>query len=356
VFIGSASEGLEIANTLQVLLERFCDTQVWPQGLFAPGRSYLESLVRELPAYDFAVLVITPDDKVESRGELSSGPRDNILFELGLFMGRLGRDRTFAVFDRTRPFKLPSDFAGIKLIDYEPSRIGLEAALGAASTKIINAIKRAPPRKEETDRRLEELQQTVIAAGESGPDEQAYFDKLSQVIKASGTSDLALLYADIDGLRSMTRKLFLAEKDHRRAPGTNPGRRPEADMRADFVRALNVSITDAVYQLHPDGLKHDIFALPDPDVAVIARKLPYQRALQVAERARAAFREEAGQLLGPATQESDVTLLVSSPSILDAELVAKGSAEIHRFLRGHLKHLKDKMGRGRIYGQDALTQ
>jgi hypothetical protein len=36
VFIGSYSEGLTIAETLQVLLDRDCDTQLWPQDLFAP--------------------------------------------------------------------------------------------------------------------------------------------------------------------------------------------------------------------------------------------------------------------------------------------------------------------------------
>ena len=190
VFIGSSTEGLTIAGTLQVLLDRACDTQLWPQGLFAPGRSYLESLVRALPAYDFAVLVISPDDKVTSRGETGFMPRDNILFELGLFMGRLGRDRAFAVYDRTKPFKLPSDFAGIQLIDFEPSKNGLEAALGAASHRIITAIRNAPSRQPETERRLDQLQQSVIATGETGPGEQAFFDKLTQVIGTSGISDL----------------------------------------------------------------------------------------------------------------------------------------------------------------------
>jgi hypothetical protein len=87
VFIGSSSEAKKIANKLQVALEHDCDAQVWHQGLFQPGRSYLETLVRALPAYDFAVLLISPDDYVESRGTSEPAPRDNVLFELGLFMG-----------------------------------------------------------------------------------------------------------------------------------------------------------------------------------------------------------------------------------------------------------------------------
>ena len=57
----------------------------------------LEALVRMLDRFDFAVLVITPDDVVSIRGDIRQAPRDNVMFELGLFMGRLGPARTFAV-------------------------------------------------------------------------------------------------------------------------------------------------------------------------------------------------------------------------------------------------------------------
>jgi hypothetical protein len=264
-------------------------------------------------------------------------------------MGRLGRNRTFAIYDRTRDFKLPSDFAGIKLIDYEPSQHGLEAALGPVATQIANAVKKAGPQRTDTDRKLDVLQQTVIASGEIGPSEQAFFDKFSQLVRASSSTNLALLYADIDGLRSVTRQLFLAEKSARDASKSRAGRRPEEAIRADFVNALNVSVTDAVYQLHRDGLKHDIFALPDPDIVVVGRKLSYEAALQVARRTQDAFREEAAYLAaGTTTEPPSVTLLVTHLSLLENELTAKGPAELHRFLRSKLKQLKET-GRGSVY-------
>ena len=156
-------------------------------------------------------------------------------------------------------------------------------------------------------------------------------------------------------MRSVTRELFLEEKK-RQVAGAALRRRPESDIRDEFVLALNVSITDAIYQRHPAGLKHDIFALPDPDVAVIARKLKYDSALQVAERVRTAFRAEAAHLVSKAGDDSaDVSLLVASLPFLDPDLVGRGSAEIHHYLRGRLKSLKEEAGRGRVYGREALT-
>ncbi len=68
----------------------------------------------QLPSqFDFAVLVLTPDDMVQSRGTSSLTPRDNVLFELGLFMGGIGRDRTFVVHDRSQAMRMPSDLAGV---------------------------------------------------------------------------------------------------------------------------------------------------------------------------------------------------------------------------------------------------
>lgn len=142
VFLGSSVEGRHIAQAIQVNLDNVCEITTWNQGVFGLSEATLDSLHKAMVKSDFAILVFTPDDMVKSRGKRSHMPRDNILFELGLFMGFLGRSRTFAVYDRTADLKLPSDLAGITVATFQPHSSGnLTAALGAACTKIEIAIR-----------------------------------------------------------------------------------------------------------------------------------------------------------------------------------------------------------------------
>lgn len=137
VFLGSSVEGLKIAKAIQLNLDHVCESTIWSQGIFGLSEATLESLEKAMSSSDFAILILTPDDMVWARGKRCSSPRDNVLFELGLFMGRLGRKRTFAVFDRTAKLKLPSDLAGITAATFQPHSSGnLAAAVGAACTKI----------------------------------------------------------------------------------------------------------------------------------------------------------------------------------------------------------------------------
>lgn len=143
VFIGSSSEGLDIAEATQVALDNECEVTLWTQGVFLLGLSNLENLTRILGEYDFAILVLTPDDVIKSRGTEQASSRDNVIFELGLFMGAIGRDRAFVLLDRTADLHIPSDLAGISLAAYSPHSSGnTQAAIGAACTQIKQSIRR----------------------------------------------------------------------------------------------------------------------------------------------------------------------------------------------------------------------
>lgn len=119
IFIGSSTEGLPIARSLKKLLHRYdvddehrLSVRLWNHGsVFGLSESTLQSLWRALDSYVFAVLVFTPDDVGKTRGTFARLPRDNILFELGLFMARLGVRRSYMVV--CGKTKIATDLKGI---------------------------------------------------------------------------------------------------------------------------------------------------------------------------------------------------------------------------------------------------
>ena len=122
VFIGSSSEAVAIARSIQAGIQRDdIAVKVWAEGVFRASRTTIEDLEREAHEVDFAVLVVTPDDTIESRGTQQLGPRDNVIFELGLFMGALGRERTFIVARKGADIKIPTDLLGVTRLAYLPS-------------------------------------------------------------------------------------------------------------------------------------------------------------------------------------------------------------------------------------------
>ena len=121
IFIGSSQEGLKIANILKVLLENDFEVVIWPD-IFTPGDFALESLLKEKEKCDFAVLIATPDDTGKYRGKKVKIPRDNIIFELGLFIGCIGKERTIIISDRDKEIKLPTDVLGINTLNFSTNQ------------------------------------------------------------------------------------------------------------------------------------------------------------------------------------------------------------------------------------------
>ena len=159
VFVGSSTEGLPVAKALQAGLADCADITLWTQGIFEPSYGYLESLVKALEQADYAVLVLTPDDVTESRGTASSSPRDNVVFELGLFIGRLGRQRCFFVYDKSAPPKLPTDLLGISgAVFCRRSDGNLAAALGPVCLSVETRLKELGVRTRMLKFTTEELQ------------------------------------------------------------------------------------------------------------------------------------------------------------------------------------------------------
>lgn len=151
VFIGSSSEGKAVADYLQLTLEDYGDAVVWDQGVFGLSTTSVDSLKSATEEYDFAVLVVTPDDLLQKRSETARAPRDNVLFELGLFMGALGFRRTFIVHSQEDEIEFPGDLAGFTRATYRPRKDGnLRAALRPLSLKLRIAMEEVGPRARNT--------------------------------------------------------------------------------------------------------------------------------------------------------------------------------------------------------------
>ena len=133
VFIASSSEGLDVADAVRGLLlaelRNRAEVTPWTRT-FGLSETSIESLEKASSESDFAVLVLTPDDITSGRGRKTPAPRDNVIFELGLFLGRLGRERCFVVCEERPRLKLPSDLLGITVAAFERSpAIDLTVAL-----------------------------------------------------------------------------------------------------------------------------------------------------------------------------------------------------------------------------------
>ncbi len=148
VFIGSSTEGLDIAKALQVLLDHEFEVTIWSQGVYGLTYGTLEELVKQKDSFDFAILILTPDDLKVMRNQTKNTPRDNVLLELGIFIGSHGRERTFFVIDRDKKIDLPTDLAGITPVDYSIHSDGnLRSSVGAASTILSSTMKKIGPLK-----------------------------------------------------------------------------------------------------------------------------------------------------------------------------------------------------------------
>ena len=118
IFLGSSGKQAELLEAITSGLEDVADVEPWTTT-FNPGRSTLDRLVELSQEVDFAAFVFAQDDwtttDATESGEAS--PRDNVVFEAGLFGGALGIRRTFIL--HASGSKLPTDLLGLTSIRYD---------------------------------------------------------------------------------------------------------------------------------------------------------------------------------------------------------------------------------------------
>src|SRR5215213_8849373 len=102
IFVASSAKSLPRAYAVQRALNSVANVTVWKNpDAFPPGAETLTPLLEKAFTTDFAIFLFTKDDNVTPQGNptgvASEKPRDNVIFEFGLFYGALGRQRVFTI-------------------------------------------------------------------------------------------------------------------------------------------------------------------------------------------------------------------------------------------------------------------
>ncbi len=134
IFLGSSGKQEKLLQALTRGLEDVAHVEPWTTS-FNPGTTTLERLLELCHEVDFAALVFAQDDWTTvsppaspQPGSGQASPRDNVVFEAGLFGGALGMRRTFIL--HASGAKLPSDLLGLTSVRYE--------ATTPAEMKVVN--------------------------------------------------------------------------------------------------------------------------------------------------------------------------------------------------------------------------
>jgi len=135
IFLGSSGQQRKLLDALTRGLEEVAQVEPWTTS-FNPGTSTLERLLELTREVDFAAFVFARDDwtaagsaAADPHASGQASPRDNVVFEAGLFGGVLGMRRTFIL--HANGAKLPSDLLGLTSVRYGD-------AATAAEVRVIN--------------------------------------------------------------------------------------------------------------------------------------------------------------------------------------------------------------------------
>src|SRR5688572_13296546 len=93
IFIGSSVESLTIADAINENLDHNFEVTIWRNGTFDLSNNTIDSLIKKASTVDFAIFIFSPDDLIIIRNEEKRIVRDNVVFELGLFIGTIGKER-----------------------------------------------------------------------------------------------------------------------------------------------------------------------------------------------------------------------------------------------------------------------
>lgn len=142
LFIGSSSKATDVAKALKKLLKsEKLAPEIWNEKTFNKlGASYLNRLEVAVDEFDFGVFIFNNDDNITSRKKKEKTTRDNVIFELGMFLGKHSRKRAYVLWPEDLNVRILSDFSGIIVAKYKSKGSDLETALIPAAKQILDSI------------------------------------------------------------------------------------------------------------------------------------------------------------------------------------------------------------------------
>ena len=122
IFVGSSGKQVKLVQALARGLQDVARVEPWTTS-FDPGTTTLGRILELAREVDFAAFIFARDDwtSVGQAGASSdssqASPRDNVVFEAGVFGGLLGMRRTFII--HAKDSKLPTDLLGLTCVLYD---------------------------------------------------------------------------------------------------------------------------------------------------------------------------------------------------------------------------------------------
>ncbi|HHA1505025.1 TPA: TIR domain-containing protein [Enterobacter ludwigii] len=152
VFIASSSEASLHAEAVNLQLAEEMQSELWTNA-FDLSSITITQIIKKTKESDYAVFIFHPDDQVFIRSVEYNSVRDNVVLELGLFIGSLGLDKCFILIPKStnRSFRLPSDLLGVTVSHYDVQDENILRAITPSCTKIKFAIKNLENIKIDTD-------------------------------------------------------------------------------------------------------------------------------------------------------------------------------------------------------------
>lgn len=152
VFIASSAEASQVAEAVHIKLSSEMRVKNW-ENAFDLSSVTITKLIEKTKTVDYAVFVFHTDDKIFIREKEYSSTRDNVVLELGMFIGALGLERCFILVPKSAEliFRLPTDLAGVTASYYDNNEPNMVDAVTASCASVKLSIRGQEAAKAKTE-------------------------------------------------------------------------------------------------------------------------------------------------------------------------------------------------------------